>query len=111
VPFVKRIVTLLAGLAGGALAAVAFRRRRGASEAGVEAPERRAEELRRKLSQAREAAADEEDFRAAEMGGDTVAADQPPVRPTREDADSLRQEVHERGREAADDMRRTSDGE
>ena len=107
----KRSVALLAGLAGGALAAVAFRRRRDAGEMEPGGPERRAEELRRKLSQAREAAPDEQDFQAAEMGGDTVAADQPPVRPTREEADSLRQEVHERGREAADDMRRTPDGE
>ena len=105
----KRIIALLAGLAGGALGAAALKRLRPADATSSPAPDRRAEELRRKLSQAREAAADEQE--GADLGGDTVAADQPPVRPTREEADSLRQEVHERGREAADDMRRTREGE
>ena len=93
------------------MAAVAFRRRRRADATLPGGRDPRADELRRKLTQAREAAADEEEYQVAESGGDTVAADQPPARPTREEADALRQEVHERGREAADDMRGPSDGD
>ena len=106
----KRNLTLLAGVVGGAIGAVALRRRRAARGAAPGARDPRAEELRRKLSEARDAAADEEEFEAAGMGGETVAADQPPARPTREEADSLRRRVHERGRETADEMRRTGDG-
>jgi hypothetical protein len=108
---VKRILTLLAGLAGGAIGAVLLRRRRAPRQLAPAGRDPRAEDLRRKLSQARDAAADEEDFQAAGMGGDTVAVDQPPARPTREEADSLRRRTHERGREAADEMRRAGDGE
>jgi hypothetical protein len=107
---VKRNLTLLAGAVGGAIGAILFRRQRAAREIAPGGRDPRAEELRRKLNQARDAAADEEDFEAAGMGGETVAADQPPARPTREEADSLRQRVHERGRETADEMRRTGDG-
>ncbi len=71
--------------------------------------DRRAEELRRKLSEARDAAADEDEFQAAGMAGETVAADQPIAQPTREEADSLRRRIHEQGREAAAEMRRTGD--
>jgi hypothetical protein len=108
---VRRNLALLAGVATGALGAILLRRRR----AGVAAPfpgarDARAEELRRKLTEARDAAADEEEFQTAGMG-ESVAADQPPARPTREEADSLRRRVHERGRDTAADMRGTSETE
>jgi hypothetical protein len=108
---VRRNLALLAGLAGGAIGAAWVRRRRVAREVTPGGRDRGAEELRRKLSQARDAAPDEEDFEAAGMGGETVAVDQPPARPTREEADSLRRRAHERGRETADEMRRVGDGE
>ena len=107
----KRNVALLAGLAGGAIAAALLRRSRIPRETAPGIRDRHAEELRRKLSQAREAAADEDELQAAGLGGDTVAADQPPVGPTREEADSLRQRIHERGRDTADEMRRAADAE
>ena len=107
----RRNLALLAGLAGGAVGAVWIRRRRVARELAPGGRDRRAEELRRKLSQAREAAPDEEDFEAAGLGGETVAVDQPPAQPTREEAESLRRRTHERGRETAEEMRRLGDGE
>ncbi len=107
----RRTLTLAAGLAAGAIGGVLLRRSRvvGARAPGGRDP--RAEELRRKLSQARDAAADEEELDAVRMGGDTVAVDQPPAQPTREEADSLRRRTHERGREAADEQRRGGDGD
>ena len=108
----KRNVALAAGLAGGALAGILLRRRGGRLGArSASRADPRAEELRRKLAEARDAAADPEDADAAGMAGDTVSADQPPVRPTREQADSLRQRIHERGRETADEMRQAGDSE
>ena len=107
----KRNVALVAGVAAGALGAVLLRRGRAARRVAPGAPDPRAEELRRKLSEARDAAADEDDLEAGGLGGDTVAVDQPPARPTREEADALRRRTHERGRETADEMRRLGDGE
>jgi hypothetical protein len=111
VPLVRRTLTLAAGLAAGAIGGVLLRRRRVAGGRAPGGRDPRAEELRRKLSQARDAAADEEELDAAGMGGETVAVDQPPARPTREEADSLRRRTHERGRDTADEMRRVGDGE
>jgi hypothetical protein len=88
-----------------------LRRRRASHEAAHGGRDPRAEDLRQKLSQARDAAPDEDDFQAAGMGGDTVAVDQPPIQPTREEADSLRRRTHERGRATAEEMRRTGDNE
>jgi hypothetical protein len=103
----RRNLALLAGAAAGAIGAVVLGRRwRPARRAG---PDPRAEELRRKLSQARDAAAEGEELDEAGMGGDAVSADQPPARPTREEAMSLRRRVHERGRETTDRMRRTGE--
>ncbi len=107
----RRTLTLAAGLAAGAIGGVLLRRSRSVGARTPGGRDSRAEELRRKLSQARDAATDEEELDAAGMGGETVAVDQPPARPTREEADSLRRRTHERGRETADEMRRGADGE
>ncbi len=103
----KRNLALVMGVAAGAVGGILLRRRRAVTTAPTSDP--RAEELRRKLSEARDAAADEEEFQAGGMAGETVAADQPIAQPTREEADSLRQRIHEQGREAAAEMRRTGD--
>jgi hypothetical protein len=60
-------------------------------------PDPRADELRRKLAEAREGQADEDDFEAAGMGAETIVED---------DVDDLRKRVHEEARAAADEMRR-----
>ena len=103
----------LAAVGGAALATVLLRRRRapverlapGAEvqptpqppEAAVPAPDPRADELRRKLAEAREGAADEQDFEAAGMGAETIVD---------EEVDDLRRRVHEEARAAAEEMRR-----
>jgi hypothetical protein len=101
----------LAAVGGAALATVLLRRRRTPVERlapGAEAhptppqPEApaadpRADELRRKLAEAREGAADEQDFEAAGMGAETIVD---------EEVDDLRRRVHEEARAAADEMRR-----
>jgi len=105
---VKRNLALLAGAAAGAVAAIVVSRRRtgrAAEEAPSVAPEEpdpRAEDLRRKLADARAGAADEDDFEAAGMGAETVVED---------DADvaEARRRVHEAARRTAEDMRRAGD--
>jgi hypothetical protein len=100
----------LAAVGGAALATVLLRRRRGPVEQlapGAEvlptpqptepAADPRADELRRKLAEAREGAADEQDFEAAGMGAETIVD---------EEVDDLRRRVHEEARAAAEEMRR-----
>jgi hypothetical protein len=78
---VRRLLALLGGIAL-VRAWLARRRMRAAPDP--------ADELRRKLEESRELAADQEEFAAGET----------PV-----DADERRREVHERGRAAIDEMR------
>ena len=100
----------LAAVGGAALATVLLKRRRAPVERvapGAEVqptpqpdppePDPRADELRRKLAEAREGAADEEDFEAAGMGAETIVD---------EEVDDLRRRVHEEARAAAEEMRR-----
>jgi hypothetical protein len=100
----------LAAVGGAALATVLLKRRRApvehpAPDAQVgptpqpepPAPDPRADELRRKLAEAREGAADEQDFEAAGMGAETIVD---------EEVDDLRRRVHEEARAAAEEMRR-----
>ena len=113
----RRITAALAAVGGAALATVLLRRRRTPSalapgaevqptaqppEPAVPAPDPRAEELRRKLAEAREGAADEQDFEAAGMGAETIVD---------EEVDDLRRRVHEEARAAADEMRRAGRAE
>ena len=79
----RRLLALLGGIA--LLRAWLARRRTGS----VEAPDP-ADELRRKLEETRELAADQEEFSEGETPVDT---------------DERRREVHERGRAAIDEMR------
>ena len=106
----RRIAALLAGIAaGGALAALLRRHRAPGIALGPSASDPRAEELRRKLAEAREQAADEDDFEAAGMAGETQIEEDRPERPTvvpaTGDLDDARRRVHERARAAADEMR------
>ena len=108
----KRNLALLAGALGAALGALLYRRR--SAQRAAAPPSTGAEELRRKLAEARETAAEEADLPAAGMGGDTVvSADVRPedARVTREEVEAVRQRVHEEGRAAAEEMRRAAEGE
>lgn len=106
----------LAALAGAAVGAVLARRRRPApARVG---PDPRAEELRRKLSEARAAQEDEDEFEAAGMGPETIVAEEPrpappppsPVDPSErgpgEEFEAMRQRIHEEARAAAEEMRK-----
>jgi outer membrane biosynthesis protein TonB len=72
----KAKLTLVA-LGGAAAGAVLVRLRRRPAEAPGAPPDDRAEELRRKLAEARAAVADEADFEAAGMGAETLVEEPP----------------------------------
>ena len=96
----RRNLALFGGAAAGTVAGLLFRRRR-VPTAPIEAgPDPRAEELRRKLEQAREGAADAEDFEAAGMGAETILEDEPTA-----EVDDARRRVHDAARAAAEEMR------
>jgi hypothetical protein len=109
----------LAGAAAGALVA-GLRRRPGARTEGADP---RAEDLRRKLAEARMTPADEEDFEVAGMGAETVVEETPrptpqvppppppmeEARPPSEEFEAMRRRIHEEGRKAAEEMRRAGE--
>jgi hypothetical protein len=123
-----RLSTLLAGAAAGAFAATVLLRRRRPTLA----PERldsRAQELREKLAEARNARADEDGFEAAGMAAETAVEEPaaPPPAPPRPPAEAagperpkpggpadefeaMRRRVHEEARAAAEEMRRDPEG-
>jgi hypothetical protein len=90
----RRLYTWLAGVVGGAAVYRAFRRHPGP----VEERDARADELRAKLAQAREAGDDRESFEAGE-----TPVDQVDVTPA-EDLDARRRSVHDKARAAIDEM-------
>jgi hypothetical protein len=92
----RRLYTWLAGVVGGAAVYRAFRR----PSAPVREPDARADELRAKLAQAREAGDDRESFEAGE-----TPVDQVDVTPA-EDLDTRRRSVHDKARAAIDEMQR-----
>jgi hypothetical protein len=124
----------LVALAGAAVG-VALARFRRPTETPAEAPDDRAEELRRKLAEARAAFADEDDFEAAGMGAETVVEEPPPAAgtpeppaeplpkpkpkpvppkaptepPPRDEFEAMRRRIHEEGKAAAEEMRRSTD--
>jgi hypothetical protein len=131
VPKVKRNAKLaLVALAGAAAGAVLARFRRPA-ETPPAPPDDRAEELRRKLAEARAAVVDEDDFEAAGMGAETLVEEprdkatpaekpaaaakpeaQPPQAaepPPRDEFEAMRRRIHEEGKAAAEEMRRSAD--
>jgi hypothetical protein len=125
---VQRNAALALGALAGAAAAFFFRRRpRTEPGAGPrERPPDQAEELRRKLAEARATHADEDDFEAAGMGPETIvteeprphppsAPERPPAAPTEpppaDEFEAMRRRVHEEGRAAAEEMRRRAESE
>jgi hypothetical protein len=136
---VQRNAALAVGALAGAAAALFLRRRPrtepGAGPREVPQPDQ-AEELRRKLAQARATQADEDDFQAAGMGAETMVTEeprprtsistpepapvtppeppsesQPPERPPSDEFEAMRRRVHEEGRAAAEEMRRRAEAE
>ncbi len=115
----------VAALAGAAAGAVLARLRRRPGEA-LQPADPRAEELRRKLAEARTTPADEGDFEVAGMGAETVVEEPPrptppptppppppteETRPPGEEFEAMRQRIHEEGRAAAEEMRRAGEQE
>jgi hypothetical protein len=137
----------LVAAAGAGVGALLARYRRPA-EAPPAPSDRRAEELRQKLAEARAAVADENDFEAAGMGAETLveepaepaqeapaapaeapaspaAVDRPPEpgpappakeprkpaaeRPPSDEFEAMRRRIHEEGRAAAEEMRRSAE--
>jgi hypothetical protein len=93
-------------------AAVLFGRRwRGVRGAASIPADRRAQELREKLEEARTAAVDEVEFDAAGMGAETIVEEEPesnePI-PANE-FEAMRRRVHEEARAAADEMKRRAE--
>jgi hypothetical protein len=112
VTFVNQKAALAFGALAGAGAAVLLGRRR--PRVGAAAPpaaDRRAQELREKLEEARSAAVDEADFDAAGMGAETIVAEEPARREQlpADEFEAMRKRVHEEARAAADEMRRRAD--
>ena len=90
----QKVALLLAGLAAGAVVARLFRKRRRAHgrELPAPAPDPRADALRRQLAESRE-------------GVGAPPADS--TSPAASDVDEARRRVHEHGRAAVDEMRRS----
>jgi hypothetical protein len=81
VPEVKRSAKVVLVALAGATAGVVLARLRRQAEAPAPLPDERTQELRRKLAEARAAAADQEDFEAAGMGAETIVDEPPRVEP------------------------------
>jgi hypothetical protein len=125
----QRNAALAVGALAGAAAALFLRRRPrtepGAAPREVPPPDQ-AEELRRKLADARVTQADEDDFQAAGMGAETMVTEEPRAReskppesalsepeerPPSDEFEAMRRRVHEEGRAAAEEMRRRAEAE
>lgn len=126
----RKAALAVAALAGAAVGALLTRARAGPPPAHAE-PDRadaRADELRRKLAEARSASAEEDDFEAAGMGAETIVDDSPrqpapagpppPLpprppsaaeRPVGDEFEAMRRRIHEEGRTAAEEMRRAGE--
>jgi hypothetical protein len=107
----QKAALALAALAGAATA-VLFRRRRPRVLSRAAPPaDPRADELRRKLDEARQADVDESEFNVAGMGAETIIAEEPSGRepPPGNEFEAMRKRVHEEGRAAAEEMRRRAE--
>jgi hypothetical protein len=112
VTLVNQKAALALGALGGAAAAVLFGRKRARVPARATPPaDPRADELRRKLDEARQADVDESEFTVAGMGAETIIAEEPSRRepPPANEFEAMRRRVHEEGRAAAEEMRRRAE--
>lgn len=106
----QKAALALGALAGAAAVLFGRRRPRVLSRAAPPA-DPRADELRRKLDEARQADVDESEFNVAGMGAETIIAEEPSSRepPPANEFEAMRKRVHEEGRAAADEMRRRAE--
>ncbi|HEX2505625.1 MAG TPA: hypothetical protein VHK22_05395 [Gaiellaceae bacterium] len=104
----QRLPALLAGAAAGALATAAFLRRRRPEPRALPVPDPRADDLRRKLAEARQASAEEDAVEAAERIVETTAEDAPAPPPS-DEFEAMRRRVHEEAQAAADEMKKSGD--
>jgi membrane-bound lytic murein transglycosylase B len=107
----QRSALAIGALAGAAAAFLLGRRRAGAQPVEEIPVDPRAEELRHKLAEARQAGVDEAEFEAAGMGAETIVADEPSRRepPPGDEFEAMRRRVHEEARAAAEEMRRRAE--
>jgi hypothetical protein len=124
----QRNAALALGALAGAAAAFLFRRK-ARTEPGAgprQEPPDQAEELRRKLAEARATHAEEDDFEAAGMGAETIVTEEPRTQapkapdpaptspgepPPADEFEAMRRRVHEEGRAAAEEMKRRAEAE
>jgi hypothetical protein len=109
---VNQKAALALGALAGAAAAVLFGRKRPLVPTRAAPPaDPRADELRRKLDEARQADVDESEFTVAGMGAETIFAEEPsaPEPPPANEFEAMRKRVHEEGRAAAEEMRRRAE--
>jgi hypothetical protein len=112
VTIVRQGSALAFGALVGAAAALFLRGRRAPVATGAApAADPRAEELRKKLAEARRADVDERDFQAAGMGAETIVAEEPrrSEPPPADEFEAMRRRVHEEARAAAEEMRRRAE--
>ncbi len=102
----RRSVAISAGVAAAGVVAALLRRRARPEPAALPGIDPRAEELRRKLAQARETAAEEDEL-GAEAALDAVVEERPTREDVRGDVDEARRRIHEDARAAAEEMRRS----
>ncbi len=102
----RRTVAVFTGVAAAGVAAALLRRRKRPEPAAAPGIDPRAEELRRKLAQARETAAEEDEL-GAEVALDAVVEERPTREDQRDDVDEARRRIHEDARAAAEEMRRS----
>jgi membrane-bound lytic murein transglycosylase B len=107
----RNTVFAVGALAGAAVAAVLGRRRPRARPSVATPADARAQELREKLAEARQASVDEAEFEAAGMGAETIVAEdaRPGEPPPANEFEAMRRRVHEEARAAADEMRRQAE--
>lgn len=111
---VNQKAALAFGALAGAGAALLFGRKRARVLARPAPPaDPRADELRRKLDEARQADVDESEFTVAGMGAETIIAEEPSSRepPPANEFEAMRRRVHEEGRAAAEEMRRRAEND
>jgi hypothetical protein len=108
VPKVQRLPALIAGAAAGALAAAVLLRRRRPPERPAPADaDPRADELRRKLAEARQASAEEDEVEAAERISETTVEEAPA--PPADEFEAMRRRVHEEAQRAAEEMKESGE--
>jgi hypothetical protein len=106
----QKAALALGALAGAAAAVVVGRKRARVPDEVAPPADPRADDLRRKLDEARQADVDENDFTVAGMGAEIIA-EEPAGRepPPANEFEAMRRRVHEEGRAAAEEMRRRAE--